>query len=635
MCGIVGIASRETVDATRLRSATAALRHRGPDTCGIYIEANHRIGFGHTRLSIIDLSSGGDQPMKAADGQIVITFNGEIYNYRELRRDFANSGYVFKTQSDTEVLLAGYLLHGTKILEKLNGIFAFAIHDRRTAEVFVARDQMGVKPLYYASTSSGLAFASEIKALLEVVEIERTLDLSALRRYMTFLWCPGEQTLFKHVKRLAPGTAFIVKDGSVAQMWTYWKPPAYAPRANWSMQDCATELNELLGTCVARQMVSDAPLGAFLSGGVDSSAIVAKARTLNSDIECFTIKISGTAETGSVSDLPYARAVAAHLGVKLTEVEVDAQAMCERVVDMVSILDEPLADPACLNVLFISELARSHGIKVLLSGVGGDDLFTGYRRHTVLGLDAIWQAVPSPVRRGLVRAASKFDRRRGWTRKLARMLELAAENGDRRIISSFLWGKGEDINELLAPDLRSALSDEDVAGPLAGLLGSAAAIPLVEKCLMLEKRFFLADHNLIYTDKMGMAAGVEIRVPFLDLELVKFAAQVPISLKMALLRPKRALKRSQSSLLPANIIHRPKAGFGAPLRRWMRSGMQDLVDDLLSRATIHKRGLFDACAVQRLLDRDRRGEVDASYTLFSLICVELWCRRFIDSAVHG
>ena len=348
----------------------------------IYIDSDHMVGLAHTRLAIIDPSSGGHQPMRSADGRVTISFNGEIYNYPQLRDELSAQGHLFKGASDTEVLLAGYIAYGTKILDQLNGIFAFAIHDARNGQLFIARDHLGVKPLYFSETRSGFVFASEIKALFDLAPIDLTLDLSAIRRYLTFLWCPGEQTPLKHVKKLAPGSAMIIRNGEIARRWTYWQPPQYAPRNNWTAADCAAELDELIGTCVRRQMISDAPLGAFLSGGVDSSSIVAAARRWNPDIKCFTIELADGPEAGTTDDLHFARVAAAELGVSAgVRSEFDAHMMCDRAARMIEILDEPLADPACLNLLFISELARVQEIKVLLSGTGGDDLFAGYRRH--------------------------------------------------------------------------------------------------------------------------------------------------------------------------------------------------------------------------------------------------------------
>jgi asparagine synthase (glutamine-hydrolysing) len=631
MCGIVGIAGRAPVDREALASATAALRHRGPDGDAVYVDASGRVGFGHTRLAIIDLSPAGAQPMVSRDGRYVITYNGEIYNFHTLRDELAARGARWRGHSDTEVLLEGFAAFGPAVLDRLNGIFALAIHDTVSGEVFLARDQMGVKPLYYAETAAGVVFASEIKALGQLMDEPGAIDASAIGKYLTFLWCPGEQTPLKSVRKLEPGAAMTVRDGKITRRWTYWTPPAYAPRRDWSADRCAEELRALVEACVERQMLSDAPLGAFLSGGLDSSAIVAAARRKAPGLECFTID-TGEVEGGTTSDLPYARAVARHLDVKLHEVRVDAHTMADRVPDMVRILDEPLADPACLNVLFISQLARDHGIKVLLSGAGGDDLFTGYRRHTMLAFDPVWGAIPGPLRRGLASASGRLGQGSTAGRRMAKMFAAAAEPADRRIETAFAWGAPGIARELMAPDLRGAAEDSEVYAPLDAVMAETRGEPAVERCLALEKRFFLADHNLTYTDKMGMAAGVEARVPLLDLELMRFAATVPAAWKHRGLTPKWIFKRSQRGILPDHVINRPKTGFGAPLRLWMKRELRDLTEELLSPRTIGARGLFDVAAVTRLREADAAGRSDGAYTLFSLMCVELWCREFLDGA---
>lgn len=628
MCGIVGIAAKHEVSAQALVLASDRVAHRGPDGSGLFISASARVGFGHRRLAIIDLSDAGAQPMTSADGRYTITYNGEIYNFRELKAELTAQGRRFRSDCDTEVLLEGYALLGAGILSKLNGIFAFAIHDAATDEVLLARDHLGVKPLYYAQTKDCVAFGSEIKSLTALANIEREIDPSALRRYLTFLWCPGEQTLFRSVHKVPPAGAMILRDGEVVKAWSYWSQPIYTPQRNWSWRDCAEELRETLDRCVSRQMISDVPVGAFLSGGLDSSAVVAAARTQAPDIMCFTIDAGQ--DEGAVEDLPYARSVASALGVQLKEVRVDSATMWERLIDMPYILDEPLADPACLNVLFIAELARSHGVKVLLSGAGGDDLFTGYRRHTALAFDAMWEQLPAAARNGLAAGAGKLSGQSALLRRVKKVLASGALEGDRRISSTFAWGPLGLADELLAPDLRAQVADEDVFGPLEEVLDRAAGLPPIEKCLLLEQRFFLTDHNLTYTDKMSMMASIETRVPLLDIELVEFAATVPLEWKQRGLTPKWILKQSQIGRLPRSTIFRPKTGFGVPLRHWLHNEMRDVAAELLSSRTVSARGLFDPAAVDRLRAADARGEVDGAYTLLSLMCVELWCRRFMD-----
>jgi asparagine synthase (glutamine-hydrolysing) len=629
MCGIVGIASARPVSRRAIAAAVKRLAHRGPDGSGAFVDETGTIGLGHTRLSIIDLSDTGAQPMTSRNGRYTITFNGEIYNYREIRAELAQKGVRFVGHSDTEVLLEGYAELGPEILGKLNGIFAFAIHDAEKREVFLARDHLGIKPLYYAQTPTAVVFGSEIKAFMGLADVSHEIDPSALRRYLTFLWCPGEQTLFRAVKKLDPGGAMVLRDGQVVRRWTYWTPPVYAPRRDWTPKQCAAELHETINRCVARQMVSDVPVGAFLSGGLDSSSVVAAARVQAPDILCFTIDAGR--EEGSEEDLPYARSVAAAMGVELKEIRVDSATMADRLADMPYILDEPLADPACLNVLFIAELARSNGVKVLLSGAGGDDLFTGYRRHTALAFDGMWDQVPSGLRRGAANGMGRLTGHGAVLRRLKKALASGALDGDRRISANFAWGPFGLPDDLLAPDLREECAEEDVFEPMQQLLAENAQLPTIEKCLLLEQRFFLGDHNLTYTDKMSMMAGVETRVPLLDIELIDFAARVPVDWKQHGLTTKWILKQSQIGRLPNANIFRPKTGFGAPLRNWLHSEMRDMVEDLTSPSTIRDRGLFDLCSVGRLQSAYARGEVDGAYTLLSVMCVELWCRRFVDA----
>lgn len=628
MCGIVGLFAADRIDVRALEDAIRALDHRGPDGSSAFIDTTGRVGLGHTRLAIIDLSEIAGQPMTSRDGRYTITFNGEIYNYREVRATLTQLGVTFRTQSDTEVLLEGFARLGPQILDKLNGIFAFAIHDAETNDVFVVRDQLGVKPVYYAQMPQGVAFASEVKALLALVDISSELDPVALRRYVTFLWTPGNETLLRQVKKLAPGHIMHLRDGAIVRSWRYWRPPAYTPRRGWNWRDCAAELAETVDRCVTRQMVADVPVGAFLSGGLDSSSIVAAARRQAPDIACFTIDAG--AEPGVAEDLPYARSTAQALGVHLDEVRVDTAEFCRELENLPFQLDEPLADPACLNVLFIARLARERGIKVLLSGAGGDDLFTGYRRHTALALDGWLGALPSPLRRGAAAALRAAPAGHLRMRQLKKLLRTIEGGPKERILACFTWAEDSLIEGLLSPDLRDPSLKDAAFAPLEQVLAEHAGDPPVERCLALEQRFFLADHNLAYTDKMSMAAGVETRVPLLDLELLEFASRIPTEWKLRGLTPKWIFKQSQVDRLPRSTVFRPKTGFGAPLRQWLRGPLKPLADELLSPDVLRARGLFDPSAVERLRRADEHDETDGAYVLFSLMCIELWCRRFID-----
>jgi len=570
--------------------------------------------------------------MLGAEGAVALVFNGEIYNFRKLRAELESQGVVFKGHSDTEVLLNLYLSVGEAMLSRLNGIFAFALWDARKSSMLLARDALGVKPLYLAQSARGVAFASEIKALSQLVPDARELDAESLHRYLSFLWCPGEGTPLKAVRKVAPGEALILREGRIERRWHWYQLPAFVPQGpSMPSPVSATETAEQLRKAVQRQMVSDVPVGAFLSGGLDSSAVVAFAREQDPNIHCYTIDATGGEDEGSTQDLPYARKVARHLGVPLEVVTIDANQMASDLERMVVQLDEPLADPAPLNVLYISELARKRGIKVLLSGAGGDDLFTGYRRHYAVHLERYWAWLPLALRMGLERATAALNQQNPWFRRLAKLFNGAGLSGDERLANYFAWAREADLLELYTPDFRAELRGKRAVDPLLDFLRPHGRIkqPL-DRMLALEQRFFLADHNLIYTDKMSMAVGVEARVPFLDLELVDFASRIPISHKQRGHHGKWILKKAMEPFLPRDVIYRPKTGFGAPLRRWMRTELREMVGDLLSPDSLRRRGLFDPLAVQRLISDNDSGRRDGTYTLFSLLCIEIWCRSFVD-----
>jgi asparagine synthase (glutamine-hydrolysing) len=399
MCGIAGVSGRPAAEFAP--GLLERIAHRGPDGQGHFVSACGSVTLCHTRLAIQDPTPGGAQPMATADGQVVIAFNGEIYNFRELAHGLQARGHRFRSHGDTEVLLAMYLEHGAAMLDQLNGIYAFAIWDARDATLFIARDGLGVKPLYISESDGSFAFASEIKALLTLPWITRTLDVQALAHYVQHLWCPAPRTPLAEVRKLEPGEAILVRDGRITRRWQHYTLPAPGADTSRSVDDWIDAVRTSLATAVERQMVSDVPVGAFLSGGLDSSAIVAHARRYSTGrLKCFTIDFDVTLarEEGFARDLPYAQRVARHLDVDLHVVDVGAE-MADELAQMVWQLDEPQADFAALNVLHISRLARQHGIKVLLSGAGGDDLFTGYRRHRALGLEGFWRHLPAGLRR--------------------------------------------------------------------------------------------------------------------------------------------------------------------------------------------------------------------------------------------
>ena len=630
MCGITGFSGPWSHQV--LAQSVAALSHRGPDDNGQFFKAEHGVGLGHTRLSIVDLSAHGHQPMVRAMGKVVLIYNGEIYNSRDLRSELQATGVLFEGHSDTEVLINLYLAEGEAMLSRLNGIFSFAIWDERDHTLLLARDAMGVKPLYYTEANGQFAFASEIKAMLPMLSGAREVDTTAIHRYLSFLWCPGEGTPLRNVRKLLPGSAMRVRDGIVIRRWQWYQLPVFRPITRITDEVIAIEgTYQKLRKAVKRQMIADVPVGAFLSGGLDSSAIVALARENNPNIRCFTIDARGGEDEGSVADLPFAHKVAKHLHLGLEVVTIESSEMAADLESMVYMLDEPLADPAALNVYYISKLASEQGIKVLLSGSGGDDLFTGYRRHHAIATEHYWSWLPQILRQVIGNAAQNLDQRHSLQRRISKLMGGMGLNGDARLINYFRWTREAEILSLYTPEVRSALYGLDAQAPMFDFLsGLPKDLPPLERALALEQRFFLSDHNLIYGDKMSMATGVEVRVPFLDTDLVDFAASVPLQMKQRGREGKWVLKKAMEPYLPHDVIYRPKTGFGAPLRRWMRNELRDLLGDILGRESLRRRGLFEPDAVQALITANDNGRIDASYTLLSLLCIELWCRKFID-----
>jgi len=626
MCGIAGFSGGFAPDM--LATMGQRIAHRGPDDAGIWYSAEFGIGFAHRRLSIIDTSPAGHQPMEYRGHHLV--YNGEIYNFKELRAELEGKGHTFRGNSDSEVLLHGWVEWGELVLDRLNGIYALALWNGERKELTLVRDPIGVKPLYYVETSGGFVFSSELKAFLAVPNLDRSIDPQAVDAYLSFLWAPAPLTMFRAVRKLPPGETMVVRDSRIIRRSRFTPPPFSEKKLNISPQDASERLRILLAQAVERQMVADVPVGAFLSGGLDSSAIVAMACRHVGDIPCFTIGFRGQslADEGFADDLPYARQVARHTGVVLHEVRMDAD-LIHDLEQMVWQLDEPQADPAPLQAGMICRAARDAGIKVLLSGAGGDDIFTGYRRHRALRAERWWRWLPQPVRASMQRMAGVLPQGSSTGRRVSRAFRFAGEDDDARLIGYFHWLDRARRQNLYTSGFRAQLAD--APSLLQATLDTlpAGTTPL-QRMLYMEMRHFLADHNLNYTDKMGMAYGVEVRVPLLDPDLVAFACRLPDGYKQHGNIGKWIFKKAMEPLLPHGVIYRPKTGFGAPVRRWLHHDLREMVGDLLSDEAIKRRGWLDASAVRRLIADDAAGRVDAAYPIFSLLCMELWCRRFLD-----
>ncbi len=646
MCGILGYTSNSSSfpksDALAkhefsqtFERALSAIDHRGPDASGVQLLWEENVFLGHTRLAIQDLSSSGAQPMISENERLSIVFNGEIYNFPVLKDHLVSLGYSFCSNTDTEVILYLFDKYRLDCFEMLDGIFSLAIFDKDTSQLTVARDGFGIKPLYYYLGNKRFVFSSEIKAIeLLLGDQKLTLDKSSMNRYLTFQWCPGSGTAFNEIKNQEPGVVSVIKNAEIVYSKRFYELPITKVKSKSiqvSVSEVVQELDTNLRKAVHDQMLSDAPVGAFLSGGLDSTSIVAYAREKDPDITCFTIDTQNSSNDGMADDLPYARAAAKFLNVPLEIIKVNSDSLVRNLEKMVWMLDEPLGDPAPLNVLYISELAKENGMKVLLSGAGGDDIFTGYRRHHAIMIDKKLQMLPDCILSSLEKVTGKLDRRVTIYRRLAKLFNGTSLVGNARIINYFKWIDQGLLSSLYTDDFRHEITNDLAEQPMLDFLKTAHSDSTdLDRMLALEQRFFTTDHNLLYTDKMSMAAGVEVRVPLLAKNLVEFAATIPDSMKQKGREGKWIFKKTMEPYLPKEIIYRPKTGFGAPLRDWLAHELKDYLSDLLGHESLTDRGIFNAQRVRKLVESNDKGEIDVSYTIFSLMCIEIWCRQHLD-----
>lgn len=629
MCGIVGGFGK--LSETNLCKMIDVIAHRGPDNKSYEIINNVHLGY--VRLSVIDLSEASNQPLWDINKKACIIFNGEIYNYKALRSELEKMNYIFKSHGDAEVLLNLYLEYGVSIFNKIEGMFAFVIWDTVKEELLVARDHYGIKPLYYCHNEDGFYFASEIKALLQIDNFNKSINYDALLRTLTFLWSPGEETLLSAVKKVKPGHYLVIKNGQICENVCYWQWPEYKPIYS-KIDESVYAILQTLQKSVKDQLVADVPVGAFLSGGLDSSLIVAlakRAQEKNKRFECFTIdlNIKDQENEGFADDLPYAEIVAKALSIPLYVLNVNPD-IVELLPKMVYHLDELQADPASINVLLIAEEAKKHGIKVLLSGTGGDDLFTGYRRHFAVNYEKLWIWLPSFLKRLLGYLIKLLPKGNTICRRVSKLFQYADLPENERILSYFYWIDPQLVKDLFVDEIKEKLSNSPMDFMLQELISRPERSP-VEKMLYLERSYFMVDHNLNYTDKMSMACGIEVRLPFLNRNVVTTASMVDVKLKQKGSIGKWILKKAAEKLLPNNIIYRPKTGFGVPLRIWLKKDLTPIINKYLNEECIKTRGIFKPEKIQHILRDVLQGKADYTYTIFALICFEMWCQIFIDN----
>lgn len=632
MCGICGIVGQP--DAQLIKDMLARIAHRGPDDEGVYVaetSSGERIGLGHRRLSIIDLSLAGHEPMSDASGRIWLTFNGEIYNFKELRRELEALGHRFKSNTDAEVIIYAYLEWGRECLTRFNGMFAFAIWDSQDESLFLARDRLGIKPLYYADTPAGFAFASEVKALLAIPNFQRAVDLEALDQFMTFLWTPGPKTAFRGVSKLPPAHCLVYRNGA-AEVHEYWDLK-FEEDDSITESDWIERVREQLARSVRAQMLADVPLGAFLSGGVDSSSIVALMSGL-SDLKPTTYTFGFRREDLRYDiledDMKYARVVGERFATDYHEAYLEPQVM-ELLPKLVYHMDEPVADPAIITSYLICRSARER-LTVLLSGMGGDEVFAGYPRHAAVKIAEAYNLIPSFLSRPVVDAlpGARPGRLTALFRNTKKLAKSAALPERERYLGFGTYFTEAEKRELYSGELAGAAREFDAYAEHQRYFDRVADQDFVNQMLYVDMKTFLPCLNLTYTDKTSMASSTEVRVPLLDHELVELAARIPAGLKLKGLTGKYILKRAAEAWLPREIVHRKKAGFSAPVRAWLVRDLRDVVEDLLSESNIRSRGYFEYSHVRRLIDDNLSGREDNSLKVFQLLTLELWHRAFID-----
>ncbi len=625
MCGIAG--AYQQIDG---RSAAIKmgqfLQHRGPDEAGEFSYTNERVDvhFAHRRLSIIDLHH-GQQPLVKVP--FVLCYNGELYNYREIRAELAGGGAVFTTNSDTEVVLEAWRRWGPGCLRRFRGMFAFAILDQSTGSLFLARDQFGIKPLHYMRRKDGVVFASEIKALVSTFGSELHISTTALVASMLYYWVPDQMCSLRGIDRLPPGTWIEFRPDGTHHAGRYWDIAEEAAAA----QECHWDLREVMEESVNAHLVADVPVSTFLSGGLDSSIVTVLAKQSNPRIDAYTITFRDQDRKleAMPDDAVYARKVAQRYGIELHEIELNPNVV-DLLPRMVGVLDEPIGDPAAINTLLMAEAARAAGVKVLLSGMGADELFGGYRKHLACVLAGRYRKLPAFVHRSTngvvgrlpVTAAGRGLRYARWAKRFVTFAELPEEAAFRRSYS--LYEPGE-LTALLGPDLHRDVYD--VIGQHNDLYEDNDLDDSVNRMCLADTRLFLPGLNLAYTDRASMAASTEVRVPFVDPMVFRAAFSLAGKDKVAGKNGKVALKRAAEAWLPHEIVHRPKASFSAPLRAWVSNDLRTLIDGTLLEGELVDTGFLDRSAVKGLVDDHRTGRQDRSKQIWQLLTLELWYRQ--------
>lgn len=632
MCGVAGTYQIAGGDAL-VRAMTGRLEHRGPDDSGYaaFVTDDLSVHLGHRRLSIIDVSHGRQPFVKSG---LVLSYNGELYNYRSLRSELSARGATFHTHSDTEVVLEAWRAWGPRCLDRFRGMFAFAIFDQATGSLFLARDQLGIKPLHFLRRAGGVVFASELKALLEVFGDELKMDAGAMVASILYYWVPDSRCSVLGVEKLQPGTWMEFKPDGRETSQRYWDPVEVAANARW---DGPPDLGRVISDSVEAHLVSDVPVTSFLSGGLDSSIVTVLAKRAMPGLDAYTIKFreEDNRREAMPDDASYAAKVANQFGINLHQIEISPD-IVDLLPRMIDILDEPIGDPAAINTFLMCQAARQAGVKVILSGMGADELFGGYRKHVACMLRSRYQRIPQRGRNGIaaavgrlpVTAAGRGLRYARWSKRFLTLANLPEEAAFRRSYTLF---DPPELTELVGPDLEHDVTDlleEHARLYWAGGVGDAA-----NRMCLTDARYFLPGLNLTYTDRASMAASTEVRVPFVDPQVFRAAFALRGPDKVTSRQGKVALKQAARAWLPDEIVFRPKASFSAPLRAWIDQDLRQLVDDVLVHGELIACGFLHGESVRTLIDDERHGREDRSKQIWQLLTLEMWYRRCRSAGV--
>jgi asparagine synthase (glutamine-hydrolysing) len=633
VCGIAGC-YRQADGQKLVDIMSERIAHRGPDSAGTWSHEDDRaaVHLGFRRLSIIDLSSAADQPL-SKDG-LTIIYNGELYNYRALRSDLSAHGVRFRTQSDTEVVLEAWRRWGPGALERFRGMFAFALFDQHTGDLVLARDPFGIKPLYYLPRGDGAVFASELKALVAAVGSELRIDPGALVTSMMYWWLPEQQCAIDGVRKLPGGSWARLRPDGTLTVQRYWRIADVAAEA---AAGPPADLGAVVEESVAAHLVADVPVSSFLSGGLDSSIVTVLAHRAAQEIDAYTITFRPEDQRleAMPDDAVYARKVAEQFGIKLHEIELspDIVGILPRMVD---VLDEPVGDPGAINTLLMCEAARERGVKVILSGMGADELFGGYRKHAACLMAGQYRRLPAGPRAGVrfavdrspVSVGGRGLRYARWAKRFLTFAELPEEPRFRR---SYTLYDPDELCALVGPDLAGYV--DQVTAEHSEIYHDNSLDDEINRMCLADMRLFLPGLNLAYTDRSSMAASVEVRVPFVDPVVARAAFSIPGSDKIRHRKGKIALKRAAESWLPREIVYRPKASFSAPLRAWVRNDLQELINDVLVHGELASSGFIRSGELRQLIQDEQAGREDRAKHIWQLLTLELWYRNVRSAGV--